>query len=299
MRKLLKWVAGIVGVLVLAAVALYALAFFRSEAAMKRHYAVSDPPLAMSRDPATVARGAHLFATRGCGDCHGDGGEGKLVFDAGPVASIVAPNITTGGRLKGLSPEQVAAAVRHGVASDGRPLVFMPSEDYHQMGDEDVAAIVAFLQQLPPSDNRPPPLEVRPVGRVMWLLGQFPLLPAENLDHAPRARATPATAPTPEYGRYLAQACTGCHGRDFAGQHVPGTPPSFPDAQNLTPANLGSWKEADFLVAIRTGKRPDGSAIDPFMPWQTYSQMSEVELKALWAFLQTLPPVESKQKRKG
>lgn len=68
MLKLLKWVAGIAGVLVLAALALYALAYFRSEAAMKRHYAVSDPPLTVLRDPATVARGAHLFATRGCGD---------------------------------------------------------------------------------------------------------------------------------------------------------------------------------------------------------------------------------------
>jgi len=296
MRKLLKWVAGVVGTVLLLAVALVALAWFRSEAAMKVHYAISDPPLAMHRDPATVARGAHLFATRGCGECHGDGGEGKEVFDAGPVARIVAPNITTGGRLAKATPDQVAAAIRHGVAADGRPLVFMPSEDFHEMSDEDVAAIVAFLQQLPPSANQPPALEVRPVGRVMWLLGQFPLLPAEVLDHAPRARAAPPIAATADYGKYLAQGCTGCHGRNLAGQHVPGTPPSFPDSQNLTPANLGQWSEADFLTAIRTGKRPDGSALDPFMPWQTYAQMSDVELKALWAYLRTLPPVASKKK---
>jgi mono/diheme cytochrome c family protein len=297
MRKLLKWVAGIVGVLVLAALALYALAYFRSEAAMKRHFALSDPPLEMPRDPATVTRGAHLFATRGCGDCHGQDAAGKEVFDAGPVARIVAPNITTGGRLKGATPEQVAGAIRHGVAADGRPLVFMPAEDFHEMSDGDVAAVIAFLQQLPPSDNLPPPLEVRPVGRIMWLLGQFPLLPAEKIDHSPRARSAPPIAADAAYGKYVAQGCTGCHGKDFAGQHVPGTPPAFPDAQNLTPAALGSWSEADFLAAIRTGKRPDGSAIDPFMPWKTYAQMSDVELKALWAYLRTLPPVESKKKR--
>jgi mono/diheme cytochrome c family protein len=295
-RKLLKWVAGIVGVVVLAALGLYALAYFRSEAAMKRHYAVSDPPLTVARDPAAVARGAHLYATRGCGECHGDDAGGKEVFDAGPVARIVAPNITRGGRLKAASPDQVAAAIRHGVAAEGRPLVFMPSEDFHDMGDADVAAIVAFLQQLPPSDNQPPALEVRPLGRVMWLLGKFPLLPAEHLEHAPRARATPVVAATAEYGKYLAQGCTGCHGADFAGQHVPGTPPSFPDSQNLTPAALGGWSEADFIAAIRTGKRPDGSAIDPFMPWKTYAQMEDVELKALWAYFRTLPPVESKKK---
>jgi mono/diheme cytochrome c family protein len=296
MRKLLKWIGGVLGVLVLAALGLYALAYFKSEAAMKVRYAVSDPPLAMARDPEAVARGAHLFATRGCGECHGDDAGGKEVFDAGPVARIVAPNITTGGRLKGTSPEQVAAAIRHGVAADGRPLVFMPSEDFHEMSDADVAAIVAFLQQLPPSDHQPPPLEVRPVGRVMWLLGQFPLLPAEKLDHSPRARSAPAIAATAEYGKYLAQGCVGCHGANFAGQHVPGTPPSFPDSQNLTPAALGKWSEADFIATIRTGKRPDGSALDPFMPWETYAQMTDVELQALWAYFRTLPPVQSKKK---
>jgi len=296
MRKFIKWVAGLVGVLVLAAMALYAVAYFRSQAAMAQTFKVSDPPLTINRDAQTLARGAHIFTTRGCGECHGNAGEGKLLFDAGPVAKVVPPNITTGGRLKGLSPDQIAAAVRHGVAADGRPLVFMPSEDFHEMSDEDVSALVAYLQSLPPSANDPGPLEVRPLGRVLWLFGKFPLLPAEKLDHTPRTRTAPAIAANAEYGKYLAQACTGCHGTNFAGQHVPGTPPKFPDSQNLTPAALGQWQEADFFRAIREGKRPDGTAIDQFMPWQTYSKMSDVELSALWAYLRTLPPVESKKK---
>jgi len=296
MRRFIKWVAGLVGVLVLAAVALYAVAYFRSQAAMAKTYTVSDPPLTVARDADTVARGEHIFLTRGCGECHGHGGEGKLLFDAGPVAKVVPPNITTGGRLKGMTPDQIAAAIRHGVAANGRPLVFMPSEDFHEMSDEDVATVVAYLQSLPPSANDPGPLEVRPLGRVLWLFGKFPLLPAEHIDHAPRARTAPAPAATAEYGKYLAQGCVGCHGASFSGQHVPGTPPDFPDSQNLTPAAIGSWKEADFFRAIRTGKRPDGSDIKTFMPWQTYAKMSDVELSALWAYLRTLPPVESKKK---
>jgi len=293
MRRFIKWIAGLVGVLVLAAVALYAVAWFRSQEAMAKTYTVSDPPLTVARDADTLARGAHLFTTRGCGDCHGKQGEGKLLFDAGPVAKVVPPNITVGGRLKGMSPDQIAAAVRHGVAANGRPLVFMPSEDFHEMSDEDVAALVAYLQSLPASANDPGPLEVRPLGRVLWLFGKFPLLPAEKLDHSPRTRAAPAMAATAEYGKYLAQGCTGCHGGNFGGQHVPGTPPDFPDSQNLTPAAIGNWQEADFFRAIREGKRPDGSAIKTFMPWQTYAKMSDTELSALWAYLRTLPPVES------
>lgn len=296
MRKFIKLLAGLVGVLVLAALGLYAVAWYRSEQAMARTYVVADPPLSVQRDPETLARGAHLFATRGCGDCHGANAEGKVVFDAGPVAKVVAPNITKGGRLMNLGADQVAAAIRHGIRHDGRALVFMPSEDFHEMSDADTAAIIAHLQSLPPSTNVPPSLEVRPLGRILYLFGKFPLLPGEHLDHSPRTRAEPAIAATPEYGKYLAQGCTGCHGANFAGQHVPGTPPDFPDSQNLTPAAIGSWQEADFFRAIREGKRPDGSVLADFMPWRTYAKMSDVELSALWAYLRTLPPVESKKK---
>jgi mono/diheme cytochrome c family protein len=296
MRKLFKILAGLVGVLVLAALGLYAVAWFRSEQAMARTYTISDPPLTVQRDPDTLARGAHIFATRGCGDCHGAAGEGKLLFDAGPVARIVPPNITTGGRLKNLTPEQIAAAIRHGVRSNGRSVIFMPAEDWHEMADADVAALVAYLQSLPPSANDPGALEVRPLARMLWLFGKFPLAPAEALDHSPRERTAPVAAVTAEYGKYLAEGCTGCHGANFAGQHVPGTPPSFPDSQNITPAAIGNWQEADFLRAIREGKRPDGSAINPFMPWQTFAKLSDTELSALWAYLRTLPPVESKKK---
>ena len=125
------------------------------------------------------------------------------------------PTSPRGGRLKDLSADQVAAAIRHGVRPDGRPLVFMPSEDFHEMSDADVAALVAYLQSLPPSANVPAPVEVRPLARVLWLFGKFPLLPAEAMDHSPRARAAPAVAATAEYGKYLAQGCTGCHGREL------------------------------------------------------------------------------------
>lgn len=293
MKKFLKWVGALAGLLVVVTVAVLGYGWVASESGLKRSYAVNDPPLAMQRDALALERGRHLFATRGCADCHGADAAGKMVFDAGPVIKLVAPNITPGGVLKSYSADQIAASIRHGVKADGHPMVFMPSPEYAGMGDEDVAALVAYLQSLPASANNPGKLEIRPLGRVMYALGKFPLLPAEHIDHAPRARVAPATAATAEYGAYIAQGCTGCHGSDFAGQHVPGTPPSFPNSQNLTPAGLGKWSSADFHRALREGKRPDGSAIDPFMPWQAYSKMTDVEIDALWAFLQTLPPAQT------
>jgi mono/diheme cytochrome c family protein len=291
MRRILKWLGGLVVlVLVLAGVAL-GYAHWKVAEAGKRVYAVADPPLAVARDPATLARGAHLFATRGCADCHGKDATGALAFDAGPVGIVHGPNLTRGGRLAGRSADQVAAAIRHGVRADGTPLLIMPSEDFHQMADADVAALVAWLESLPPSAKPDGELAIRPLGSLLFAAGKLPLYPAEHIDHAPRQRPMPAVAATAEYGRYLAQGCTGCHGRDCAAQHVPGTPPEVPAARNITPHGIGSWSQADFRAALRTGKRPDGSAINPFMPWKSFAGMSNTELDALYAYLRTVPPV--------
>ena len=67
--------------------------------------------------------------------------------------------------------------------------------------------------------------------------------------------------------------------------------------KNLTPdktTGLGSWTEAMFIKALRTGKdQGEGRPILPPMPWPNYAQMTDDDLKAIWAFLQTLPPVQN------
>ena len=127
---------------------------------------------------------------------------------------------------------------------------------------------------------------------VLHLLGKFDLVPAEHIDHAPRPRGAPAPGATAEYGAYLAQVCTGCHGADWAGQRVPGTPPELPPASNLTqhPNGLAGWTEADFIRVIREGKRPDGRELHGFMPWRVYGAMTDQELQALWRHFESLPP---------
>lgn len=286
MRRILKWVGTLLGVLVLAAAALWGVAWHHSERAMARTFAVQDAPLALPTDAAGLDHGRHLFATRGCADCHGAQGEGRLVMDAGPLLRLIAPNITPAALgARGYDADKIARAVRHGLRADGTPLVFMPSEDWAELGDADTAALVAHVQSLPPSANDPGRTEVRPLARVLHLFGKFPLTPAEHIDHAPRTRDAPAAAATVEFGRYVAQSCAGCHSKTFAGGPpiAPGTPP----VANLT--TLKAWKEADFFRALREGKRPDGSAIDPFMPWPMTARMTDTELSALYRFLQSLP----------
>ena len=67
---------------------------------------------------------------------------------------------------------------------------------------------------------------------------------------------------------------------------------NMPIVANLTPHETGlkGWTEADFIRALREGKRKDGTDILPAMPWKAYGQMNDVEIKALWAYLLTVPP---------
>lgn len=292
MGKWLKRSAWVAGIVVVAAGALGAVAWWNSERAMARVYTVQDPSLVFAGDAAEAARGAHLYGVLGCVECHGADARGKLVFDAMPVARIVGSNLTPAAIAGRYDANQLAAAIRHGVGPDGRPLRFMPSADFKDLSDADTAALVRHLQSLPSSGDAPGETVIGPMGRVLHLFGTFDLVPAERIDHAPRQRGAPAPGPTAEYGAYLAQVCTGCHGADWAGQRVPGTPPELPAASNLTPhANgLAGWTEADFIRAIRAGTRPDGRELHGFMPWRVYGAMTDEELQALWRHFAALPP---------
>ena len=112
-----------------------------------------------------------------------------------------------------------------------------------------------------------------------------------------------------ERGRYLAitMGCNDCHtpgtlygGPDFkrelSGSDVGWRGPwgiSF--ARNLTPdpeTGLGAWTADELANALRSGVRKDGSVLLPPMPWPNTSQMSEPDLRALVAYLRSLPPVK-------
>ena len=67
--------------------------------------------------------------------------------------------------------------------------------------------------------------------------------------------------------------------------------------QNLTPdkeTGLGKWTADQIVVAIRKGKRPDGSDLSGVMPSASFSRLTDEDAFAIAAFLQSLPPVNNK-----
>jgi mono/diheme cytochrome c family protein len=295
MKRALRFVA--VGALVLVgALALIASGVYGvSEYRIGKTFELPSSDLVMHNDAETIALGRHIAVTRGCTDCHGADLRGTTIIDDPLAGRISGTNLTRGkgGMGDHYTDQELATAIRHGIRPNGKALLFMPSHEFYPLSDEDVGALVAFIRSVEPIDHQPPKHRVGPLARALFLAGQMPLVAAELIDHKGARPAAPPAGPTAEYGAYLATGCIGCHGPTYSGGKIPGTPPSFPIVRNITPdreTGIGAWTEADFFRAMREGKRPDGSDLDPFMPVENTRQMTDDEIRAIWYFLNTLPP---------
>jgi len=292
MPKILRWTGRILGALILlillGAVGLYATSSYQ----LSETYEVSVSDVPISMDSAAVARGRHIATTRGCGDCHGSALAGSTAIDDPMIGTLRAPNLTPGGVGGTYDNADWVRALRHGIAPDGTPLVFMPSFEYYYLSDDDLGALIAYLKQLPPKGHTLKEPSLGPMGRLMMVQGSGNFqLSAARIDHdAPRPEAPPP-GPTAAYGEYLSHSCVGCHGQDLTGGPISGAPPSWPPAANITPhaEGIGSWSKPDFVEAMRDQVRPDGSNIDSVMP-ADMGKMTDEELTALWKYLQTVEP---------
>lgn len=290
MRTVFRWAARI-GAAVLALIVVAAGAVYGfSERRMRARFDVPTHALAVRTDPATIAEGARLATVKGCVDCHGANMKGNTIIDDPLVGRLAGPNLTRGGRGATLSDADWERAVRHGVRRDGSTLVVMPSVEFTGMSDADLAAIVAYVRSLPADPTPTVPLRAGPVVRALEVAGQVELASAAEIDHAKPHPATVKAEPTAAFGEYLTRGCTGCHGPGLSGGKVPGTPPDWKPAANLTPAGIGHYTEADFIRVLREGKRPNGVPVDTLMPWRLTKHMTDVELKAMYAYLRTVPP---------
>ena len=286
MPRWLRWTGRLLAGLVLLILLAVAVVYILSSLAIRKTYDFPDSSVRAATDSASLAWGRHLVeAVTKCQDCHDGDLGGRMMMDDPPFARLAATNLTRGrGGISDYSDADLERAIRHGVARDRRPLIFMPSEAYGALTDEDLAALIGYLRTFPPVDREHPEPRVGPVARMLYLTGEFPLLPVEIAPHdAPRTPRTPGV--TVEYGQYLATigGCRACHGQALAGD-------ANPDAPDITVGRLTGWTEADFFRALREGKRPDGSVIDPVkMPWVRSGLMTDDEARAVWAYMRSLP----------
>lgn len=297
MNKVMKIVGGSLAVLVVGVGVTAGAAMLLSERKLNRVLDVNVGSINLASLAPSQERGEYLFLTRGCSECHGAKGEGRLVIDDQSSGFYVySPNITRGGggAAAAYSDTDWIALLRHGLKPSRSPVFIMPSEDYAQMADEDVASLVTYIRSLPASSERKAEIRIPLLLKALYAFG-VATDAAEKIDHS---KPAPARVPmdSHSHGEYIAKTCAGCHGEGLAGGKIPGAPPTWPAAANLTSAadaamnRYGSAEQ--FRQMMRTGKRADGTSI-AVMPFESLRAMSDGELDALFGFLKTLQPKSS------
>jgi len=277
--------------------------------------AASTRKFTIQRTPERLARGKYLVNhVADCFGCHSridwkksvmpirgtEGGGGEIPDDNLPF-KVYPPNIspdpeTGAGKW---TDEQFIRALRQGIGNDGRTLVpFMPYRVFRNMSDEDLFSIIVYIRSISPVRNKVP--------RTPWpkeITDYWKPLPPLSAPVAPPDFANPA-----KRGEYLVQAvadCAGCHtpvnqvlaplpGLDFAGGLMLHGPWGKVASANLTPDPSGivHYDEPMFLKTIRTGKVNGVRPLNNIMPWQHFRNMTDADLKAVYAFLRTLKPVK-------
>ena len=264
--------------------------------------------------PQRLERG-HYIATAlsGCLYCHtphdwtapgtpmvaGKEGAGEMLPYTNLPGRIVAPNLTpdpeTGaGRW---TDDQLARSIREGVGHDGRALFpIMPYQHYHNMSDEDLASVVVYLRSLPAVHNQLPATEI--IFPVKYLIRSAPepvTEPVADIDSADQLK----------YGTHLADqaGCIDCHTAQVRGQNVPGMefaggflftgPWGNVASANITPdpSGIPYYDEALFLNVMRTGQ-VKARKLSSIMPVMIYKNLTDADLKAIFAFLRTTKPVK-------
>ncbi len=147
--------------------------------------------------------------------------------------------------------------------------------NYSTMSDQDLGDLIAYLKQIPPVDTDYPAILFGPIVPIAPAVGLFTPA-AELIDHEALRPADPVAGATIEYGTYLFAICTECHSANLADK-------------------LEDWKQEDFMRAVRTGVLPNRRQLPQAMSSKTFGELNDVELSALWLYLQSLP---SKKKKK-
>lgn len=263
---------------------------------MNRIVSIDVAAITLPTDAAGIERGRYLYMSRGCTECHGVDGAGKDVVNDGKGMLVHAPNITPGpgNVVAKYSVTDWVRTLRHGVKPDGRPAIVMPSEDYARLTDADLGAMVAYLRQMPAATGTAAVLELPPLVKTLYAAGVVHDA-AEVIDHTlPPSTPVPETASV-EHGAYVINSCIGCHGAKLSGGKIPGAPPEWPAAANLTPGDgtaMTHYPTAEaFAAMLKTGKRPDGSEVSKVMPFLALKEMNETDVRAMYLHLKTLPPL--------
>jgi hypothetical protein len=217
------------------------------------------------------------------------------------LGRLTAPNITshTDTGIGRWTDDEIGRAIREGISRDNTALFpVMPYTSLARLSDEDLASVVVYLRTLPPIRNS------LPVRRLVFPLDNLiNTIPEPIIEPVP-----PPPMDTPaERGAYLAAiaGCENCHtptdsrGRPrsdlaFGGGAVfrdPGRDMAAVYSTNISASGVAHYDRALFVQTLRTGEF-GGRTLSHIMPFEAFKNMTDSDLADLFAYLETLPPVD-------
>lgn len=319
MKRTLKILGYLLGAILLLVVAGIAFISFRGVPTYKADIPPHIASLQVPRDSTRVERGAKI-ATLLCNECHKDENgklTGRQMKDL-PTAfgTVYSMNITQDPEhgIGKWTDGELYYFLRTGIHTNGRwSPPFMPK--FPLMADEDLFSIIAWLRSddpaLAPDSREYPPNKFNLFSKFLANVAMFPPpLPEKPI-------AIPDTTNKVAFGKYVADAlcaCYACHSADFAKQDAifpekslgfygGGNPMLNLEGETVMSANItmdketgiGNWTQQQFYEATKFGKNPKGGPLHyPMMPHTT---LTDTEVNAIWAYLQTVPPIKNQVPR--
>ena len=286
--------------------------------------AVGSPEdITIERTPERIERGRYLaHSVSICMDCHstrdwskfsgplteGTLGKGGERFDqsVGMPGVFISKNITPEGIAR-YTDGELFRVITTGVNKEGKAMFpLMPYPYYGKMDREDIYSIIAYVRTLEPITNPVPDSE--PDFPMNFILNTIP--------KAAESQRRPDPSDQLAYGGYIVNAsgCIECHTQVDKGQIIReiafggGREFGFPDgakvrSSNITPdkeTGIGAWTREQFVARFKA--YADSSYVTPsvkpgdfntIMPWTMYAHMTEEDLSAIFAYLQTVAPISS------
>jgi mono/diheme cytochrome c family protein len=255
---------------------------------------------------ANIERGRYLTISADCAACHTDPHQGAAFAGGRPIETpfgvVLAANITA-DRETGIgswSDAQFDAAVRDGKRADGKRLYpAMPYPYYTKMTKEDVLAIRAYLNSLPPvrndveSNQLPFPFNIR---LAMWFWDALYFKPGEF-------KPDPAQSAVWNRGAFLVEGpghCGACHSpktllggdksrREFEGYSIQGW--FAPNITNDEAHGLGRWSNGDIVEYLKKGHNRIAGASGPMGEEieNSSSRLTDADLNAIASYLKARP----------
>ncbi len=277
MKKFIKWtvivLAGLLVLVGLTGLILYPLGIKKLTMIYPN---IMVETVTIPKDKYAVSRGKHIATIWACTRCHEKDLSGKAITNdplSGNVplfGTIPASNLTSGngGIAASYNDTDWVRAIRYGVMPDGHGEVFM--FDYSTLSDQDLGDLIAYVKLVPPVDTNYLKMQFGPIIPIVSNIGL--LAPAaERIDHQSPRTADPKPDASVEYGKYLSTICTACHGNSIGNA-------------------VKKWRKDEFIQIFKTGVLSNGKPFGPTMSSDTFRELTNLELNALWLYFTSDKP---------